>query len=155
MLGEHCRESLKGFKRGDKEELLPVDVTHVEKGQDQKLHQEEGVSKVSSALQKRERLTPTFLRSDKILSLKNGEGNGTGEPQLGNLKAAFSFLAKVSQDKGKDPRLPNKASTWESQARNVLPIEEATMNVRPSPGRVGRQQFIWESAASKYSSEKQ
>lgn len=78
-----------------------------------------------------ETLTATLLFSNKILSFEN-KWMGRGEPQLLNLKASFSFLAKVSKSrKGKNQHLPYKAGPGEAAVpQGTVPPEGSAPSER-------------------------
>lgn len=59
-------------------------------------------------------LIATFLPSRKILSFQNKGVSGRREPPLLNLKAPFSFLARVPTSRGEKQHLPYKAGTAEA-----------------------------------------
>lgn len=59
-------------------------------------------------------LIATFLPSRKILSFQNKGVSGRREPPLLNLKAPFSFLARVPTSRGEKQHLPYKAGTTEA-----------------------------------------
>lgn len=97
---EHWRESLRSFKKGDKEEQLPVDGTHGEKGQELKTLLGRRQLKVSSTPFIIGNLDCNLLSSSNILRFKSKRVNGR-ETKLLHLKAPFGFLTQVSKSRGR------------------------------------------------------